>query len=196
MPLYASAAGVIVLGYLLGSISTAILTCRLLGRADPRSGGSRNPGATNVLRLAGRDAAAITLVGDMLKGVLPVLVARALGDEPLLWLLAGFAAFVGHLYPVFFGFVGGKGVATALGALLAAVPLAGGLTVASWLAAYAVARRSALGAVTAFALAPLWIALTTADATLAAVTVALSALLIWRHRSNIRELLAPTRPRA
>lgn len=179
-------------GYLLGSVSSAIVVCRALGRTDPRTGGSRNPGATNVLRVAGRDAAAITLGGDLLKGVLAVAVARALTPEPLVWALAGAAAFVGHLYPVFFGFRGGKGVATALGALLAAVPAAGLGAAVTWGLVVAVFRVSALGALVAFALAPVYVALATRAPALVVVTVAVSLLLIWRHRSNIRGLISGT----
>ena len=110
-------------GYLLGSIATAVLVSRALGLADPRSGGSGNPGATNVLRLAGRRAAALTLAGDVVKGLVPVIAARAVDLPPGPVALVGLAAFLGHLYPVFFGFRGGKGVATALGALLGIDPL-------------------------------------------------------------------------
>ncbi len=102
-------------GYLLGSLSSAIITCRLMGLPDPRSGGSGNPGATNVLRLGGKKAAAITLAGDMLKGLLPVLVVKLLGADITIQSAVAVAAFLGHLYPVFFGFKGGKGVATVRG---------------------------------------------------------------------------------
>ena len=179
-------------GYLLGSISTAILVCRILGCPDPRLGGSGNPGATNVLRVAGRTAAALTLAGDVAKGALAVALARALDAEPLTWALTGAAAFLGHLYPVFFGLRGGKGVATALGALGVATPLAGLLTVATWLLVFGISRISAVGALIAFALAPLYVALETGSALLTAVTAAVSLLLFWRHRSNIRQLIAST----
>lgn len=176
-------------GYLLGSVASAIVVCRLLGRTDPRSGGSRNPGATNVLRVAGKDAAALTLGGDLLKGVAAVLVARAMSPVPEVWALAGATAFLGHLYPVFFGFRGGKGVATALGALLAATPWAGLLAVATWLVIVGATRISALGALVAFALAPAFVAVTTRDPALVGIAAAVSVLLIWRHRGNIRNLL-------
>lgn len=179
----------LVCGYLLGSVSSAILCCRLLGRTDPRTGGSGNPGATNVLRLAGRDAAALTLAGDVAKGALAVAAARALDAEPLIQALAGAAAFLGHLYPVFFGFRGGKGVATALGALLVATPVAGLLTVATWGVAWAIVRISSAAALTAFLLAPVYIGVTTQDPSLVLVAAAVSIVLFWRHRTNIRELL-------
>lgn len=180
-------------GYLLGSISSAVLVCRALRRTDPRTDGSRNPGATNVLRIAGRDAAVLTLIGDVLKGVLAVMLARALSDEPVAWALAGAGAFFGHLYPVFFGFIGGKGVATALGAIAATTPWAGLLTAVTWLAMVGLTRISSLGALTAFALAPLYVGLTTtAGAGLVIVTAIISIALVWRHRGNIRNLLAGT----
>jgi glycerol-3-phosphate acyltransferase PlsY len=181
-----------VAGYLLGSISSAVLVCRALRRTDPRTDGSRNPGATNVLRIAGRDAAALTLSGDVLKGVLSVGLARALSDEPLAWTLAGAAAFYGHLFPVFFGFVGGKGVATALGAIAAATPWAGLLTAATWLVMVGLTRISSVGALTAFALAPLYVGITTDGAGPTVVTAVIAATLFWRHRGNIRNLLAGT----
>ena len=112
-------------GYLFGSISTAILTCHLMGLPDPRSEGSGNPGATNVLRLGGKKAAFLTLSGDMLKGLVPVLIAQALHASPLIQSATALAAFLGHLYPVFFGFRGGKGVATALGVAFGLYWLAG-----------------------------------------------------------------------
>lgn len=189
MPNLLLAPSLLGLGYLLGSISVAILTCRALRRADPRSGGSRNPGATNVLRVAGRDAAIITLAGDLLKGVIPVLAARLLSPDPTIWMLAGVGAFLGHLYPLFFGFRGGKGVATALGVLLAATPLAGILTVATWLVAYACARISGLSALVAFLLAPLWVVLVTPSLAVTGLAGLMSGLLFWRHRDNIRALL-------
>lgn len=180
----------IVTGYLLGSVACAIVICRLMGRADPRSGGSSNPGATNVLRTAGRDAAALTLVGDVLKGVIAVTIARALTPDPVVWALAGAAAFFGHLYPLYFGFRGGKGVATALGSLASAIPWAGALTAATWLAVIALARVSAIASLAAFVLAPLYVALVTHSPALIAITVVVSLALIWRHRSNIRKLFA------
>jgi glycerol-3-phosphate acyltransferase PlsY len=123
----------IIAGYLFGSISSAIIVCKLMRLPDPRTLGSHNPGATNVLRFGGKKAAAIVLLGDMIKGVLPVLGARLLGADVLVLGAVGFAAFIGHLYPVFFGFRGGKGVATAFG-VFAALNWQVGLAVAgTWL---------------------------------------------------------------
>ena len=184
-----SLAVLLICGYLLGSVSSAIICCRLMGRTDPRTGGSGNPGATNVLRLAGRDAAVLTLAGDVAKGALAVALARALDAEPLVQALTGAAAFLGHLYPVFFGFRGGKGVATALGALLVTTPVAGLLTVATWGIAWGLIRISAAAALTAFALAPVYIGVTTHQPPLVLIAAAVSILLFWRHRANIRDLL-------
>lgn len=180
----------VALGYLAGSVSTAIIVCRAMGLPDPRSEGSRNPGATNVLRFGGKKAAAITLAGDFLKGLLPVLLARLAGLEETGLALTALAAFLGHLYPVFFGFEGGKGVATAFGAILGLSYPVALATLAAWLIMAFVARISSLSALTAAALAPLfawWFGLP--GAYLAAV-LAMVGLLIWRHRSNIRHLLA------
>ncbi len=179
----------ILIAYLAGSVSTAILVCRLLGLPDPRTLGSRNPGATNVLRLGGRKAAALTLAGDFLKGTVPVLLVLMLDRDPAVVALAGLAAFLGHLYPVFFGFVGGKGVATGLGVLLAWSWPTLLATVATWLAVAGLFRVSSLAALTAFALAPVYLWLLNANPALLPAMVAISAATFWRHRSNIRNLM-------
>lgn len=179
-----------VLGYLAGSISTAIIVCRVMGLPDPRSEGSRNPGATNVLRFGGKKAAAITLAGDFLKGLLPVLLACWLGLNETGLALTALAAFLGHLYPVFFSFAGGKGVATAFGAILGLSWPVALAALATWLFMAFVVRISSLSALTAAALAPLfgwWFDL---PGVYIAVIFMMVGLLIWRHRSNIRKLLA------
>ncbi len=182
----------IVFGYLAGSLSTAIIVCRIMGLPDPRSEGSRNPGATNVLRFGGKKAAAITLAGDLLKGLLPVLLARGLGvDEPGLALTA-LAAFLGHLYPVFFGFEGGKGVATAFGVILGLSWLTALAALATWLIMAFAVRISSLSALTAAALTPLYAWLFGLPPVYVAAILVMVILLIWRHRSNIRQLLAGT----
>ncbi len=175
--------------YLLGSLSTAVITSRLLRMPDPRTRGSGNPGATNVLRLGGRKAAAITLLGDLLKGLLAVLAGRLLGAGDGVVALMGLAAFIGHLYPLFFGFKGGKGVATGLGVLLGISPPAGMMTLATWLITAAISRYSSLSALCAAVVAPVWVAWFTHSVPFLIMTVVLSALLVWRHRSNIRRLL-------
>ncbi|MCB1824352.1 MAG: glycerol-3-phosphate 1-O-acyltransferase PlsY [Candidatus Competibacteraceae bacterium] len=182
----------VVLGYLAGSISTAILVCRAMGLPDPRSEGSRNPGATNVLRLGGKKAAAITLAGDFAKGLLPVLLARLAGMEDTGLALTALAAFLGHLYPVFFGFEGGKGVATAFGAILGLSYPVALAACATWLFMAFVVRISSLSALTAAALTPLFAWGFGISGVSFAVVLFMVALLVWRHRSNIRQLLAGT----
>ena len=176
--------------YLVGSFSTAVMTCRLMGLPDPRTVGSGNPGATNVLREGGRTAALLTLAGDVLKGVVPVVAAHALGSGPGIAAAAALAAFLGHLYPVFFAFRGGKGVATGFGALLGlAWPLALAV-LATWLVVAALFRYSSLAAVVAAVLTPAYgVALGLPRTGLAAVAV-MCLLLLWRHRSNMAKLRA------
>lgn len=181
--------------YLLGSLSAAIITCRLMGLPDPRESGSNNPGATNVLRLGGKKAAGITLVGDMLKGLLPVLLAQAVSGDALVISLTALGAFLGHLYPVFFGFQGGKGVATAIGAMFGLSWLGGLMLAASWLAVSLVFRISSLAALAAFALAPLFLWLSLGQWPPVLIMAVMSALLFWRHRANIQRILAGTEPK-
>ena len=176
--------------YLLGSISSAIIVCRLMGLPDPRTQGSNNPGATNVLRIGGKKAAAITLLGDALKGLLPMLAAHALHASPLVLALTAMAAFLGHLYPVFFGFKGGKGVATALGAQFGLYwPI--GLSVALvWLFVARVMNISSLAALVAMALAPLIVWWFWPAPELVIMQIVMSVWLFWRHRSNIANMLS------
>jgi glycerol-3-phosphate acyltransferase PlsY len=180
--------------YLLGSFSSAIMLSRLMGFADPRSQGSRNPGATNVLRIAGKKAAALTLFGDLLKGLLPVLLARFLFDSDLIVAGVGFAAFVGHCYPLWYRFEGGKGVATAIGFLLGFDWMLGLIVVAIWLTVARVFRLSSLAALIAFATLPALHALLGGDARVTALFILLDLILIWRHRGNIRRLLRGEEP--
>ncbi len=185
----------ILAAYLLGSVSSAIIVCRLMSLPDPRTQGSKNPGATNVLRIGGKRAAAITLVGDSLKGLLPMLAGHLLGVGPAALAGIGLAAFLGHLYPVFFGFQGGKGVATALGVQLGlAWPI--GLSVAAiWLFVAKVLKISSLSALISMALAPFIVWLFWPEPTLIGMQLIITGLLFWRHRSNIRNLLAGTEGR-
>lgn len=176
--------------YLLGSVSTAIVVARALGISDPREVGSKNPGATNILRYGGKLPALLTLTGDALKGVLAVVIARAVTDDASVLALTGLAAFMGHLYPVFFGFRGGKGVATALGAWFALSPWVGLLLIGTWIVLAAVFRYSSLSAVIAALAAPFYIAWQLQDASYVYAGIVMSAWLILRHRSNIRNLLA------
>ena len=179
----------LILAYLLGSISSAILLSRIMDFDDPRSGGSNNPGATNVLRIAGKKAAFFTLLGDFLKGLVPVLLGHAAGVD-LLWLaLIGFAAFAGHCFPVFFGFRGGKGVATAIAATIAFHWIAGAALVATWLLIAGVFRISSLAAIVSFTVLPAVIYWLTLNMAATGVFAAMSAILVWRHKSNIQRLL-------
>lgn len=182
----------VLLGYLLGSVASAIIVARLRGAGDPRFEGSGNPGATNVLRLHGRLAAGLTLGGDLVKGLVPVLVARWLDAPPAVIMLTGAAAFAGHLFPVYFRFRGGKGVATLIGVLLGTQPLFGFAFIATWLGMAALFRYSSLAAVTAAALTPLYVWLLEPEPAYVIGFGLLAMLLIWRHHSNIRKLLNGT----
>ena len=178
--------------YLLGSISSAILLARIMGFPDPRSQGSKNPGATNVMRIAGKKAAFFTLVGDCLKGLIPVVVGRLVGVEPLVLALVAFAAFAGHCFPVFFGFQGGKGVATAIAGTVGFDWVAGAILVAVWLVFAKVFRISSLAAIISFCALPTLIYWRGEDLAVTGVFATMSLILIWRHRGNIRRLLAGT----
>ena len=186
---------VVLVAYLVGSIASAILVCRAMGLPDPRSEGSGNPGATNVLRIGGKVPAALTLCGDVLKGALPVVLASNLSHSPTVEALAALAAFLGHLYPLYFRLQGGKGMATALGAIAALAWPVACVMCAIWLVVAAAARYSSLASMTAAAGAPvaaLWLAPHPANP---AVLVLIAALLLWRHRENIRRLVRGTESR-
>ncbi len=180
----------IVGAYLLGSVSSAIIVCRLMGLPDPRTQGSNNPGATNVLRIGGKKAAAVTLLGDSLKGLTPMLIGHLLGGSPAVLAATGLAAFLGHLYPLFFGFRGGKGVATALGVQLGLYwPI--GLSVAAiWLFVAKVLKISSLSALICMALAPGIVWLFWPEPVLIGAQVLITLILFWRHRSNIQNLVS------
>ena len=182
----------VLLGYLLGSVSTAIITCRMMGLPDPRTQGSHNPGATNVLRFGGKKAAAVTLFGDLLKGLLPVLAASIAGASELGLAGTALAAFLGHLYPLFFGFQGGKGVATAFGVILGLSPWVALMALLTWLIMSVTVRISSLSALTAATLSPLYLWWFDLPGVYTAAVLLIAVLLIWRHRSNIRNLLSGT----
>jgi glycerol-3-phosphate acyltransferase PlsY len=183
----------IVSAYLLGSIAFGIVVSRLFGLPDPRTVGSGNPGATNVLRSGKKLAAALTLLGDVVKGWLPVWLAMQ--SDMLMWVVAyvSLAVFIGHLYPIFYKFQGGKGVATALGVMFALSPLLALAALVTWIVVFAVSRYSSLAAIVAASLAPVyaWYLLSAYKDYLITVLV-MSLLLVWRHRSNIKKLLAGT----
>ena len=185
--------------YLVGSLSFAVIISRVMGLADPRSYGSKNPGATNVLRSGNKAAAVLTLAFDALKGYVPVLLALIwrdrLGLSELVIAMIGLAAFLGHLWPVFFRFQGGKGVATAAGVLLALNPHLGLATLASWVIVAAFMRYSSLASLVAAVFAPFYQLLIWGGGDAMLAILPMSLLLIWRHAANIRRLLDGTESR-
>lgn len=181
----------IVGAYLVGSISSAIVVCKIMGLPDPRTVGSGNPGATNVLRIGGKVPAALTLIGDILKGFLAVLVARLLTQNEYIISAVLLAVIVGHIYPIFFKFKGGKGVATIIGGLAAFSPLLCSIYLLTWLIVFVPTRLSSLSALTATVTMPLW-AWFLADRRAFPVLLFLAAFIVWRHRSNIRALWGGT----
>jgi len=182
--------------YLIGSLSFAVIVSRLMGLDDPRSYGSKNPGATNVLRSGNKPAAIITLALDALKGYVPVLLVLVFGPRFGLGEttagFAGLAAFLGHLWPVFFRFQGGKGVATAAGALLAINPWLGAATLLTWLIVAAFFRYSSLASLVSAGFAPFYQALIWGLEPVLVAIIGMSLLLVWRHQANIAKLLAGT----
>lgn len=184
----------ILAAYLIGSVSFAVLTSKMFGLPDPRTFGSKNPGATNVLRTGKKLAAAVTLLGDGAKGWLAVFLALRLapvyGLDETAVAASTVAVFLGHVYPVFFGFHGGKGVATVLGILLALNPWLGLATLVTWLLAAYMWRISSLSALIAAVFTPFYGWLWLESGVLVAAVAAVSLLLIWRHKSNIQNLLS------
>jgi glycerol-3-phosphate acyltransferase PlsY len=186
--------GIAIASYLIGSIASAVIVARIFKLPDPRLAGSGNPGATNVLRLGGKKAAIITLLGDLGKGLLPVLLLRALAAPDEALAVAALLAFIGHLFPVFFGFKGGKGVATAAGALLGLNPIIGLLTIGTWLLTARITRFSSAAAIVAAVAAALASVYLTSPPIMLAINL-MSITLIYRHRQNIRRLLRGAEPR-
>jgi len=178
--------------YLIGSLSSAIIVCKIMGLPDPRGEGSGNPGATNVLRFGGKKAAAITLAGDMIKGLIPVLIAKYLDISVLGIALVGLAAFLGHLYPVFFQFKGGKGVATMLGVMFGFSWWIGLATAGTWLFMAKIIKISSLSALVATAIAPVYVWLWFNSPFTIGVTIFMTIILFWRHRSNIQNMMKGT----
>ncbi|MDO6427251.1 glycerol-3-phosphate 1-O-acyltransferase PlsY [Thalassotalea sp. 1_MG-2023] len=183
----------VVFAYLLGSVSSAILLCKLLNLPDPRTQGSGNPGATNVLRIGGKRAAAAVLMFDVLKGTIPVWAAYFLGIEPLYLASIAIASCLGHMFPVFFQFKGGKAVATAFGTLLPIGLDLGGLLILTWYGVARVTKYSSLAAIITVSLAPLYTWLLKPLYTFPVLM--LSALIIFRHRHNIVRLLTGSEPK-
>ena len=191
----------ILVAYLLGSISFAVVVSRAMGLPDPYTHGSKNPGATNVLRTGNKVAAALTLIGDAAKGWLAVTLARAVLGDPsqssvnILLGLVAIAVFIGHLYPIFYRFQGGKGVATAAGILFAINWALGLATLGTWLIVAIFMRYSSLAALCAAAFAPIYFTFLFGVQPMGLAILIMSALLIYRHRSNIRNLLNGTETR-
>lgn len=189
MPASLADISLLLFAYLLGSLSSAIILSKIMGFTDPRSEGSKNPGATNVLRIAGKKAAFLTLVGDCLKGLIPVLIATAISEDRLFIALAGFLAFLGHCYPVFFGFSGGKGVATAIAVNVGFNWIAGVAVIAVWLLFAKVFKISSLAAIISFTILPFLIYWLEAAVSITLVFAIMSVILVWRHKSNIQRLI-------
>lgn len=178
--------------YLFGSIATAVIVARLMGLQDPRNTGSGNPGATNILRYGGKKAAIFTLLGDVIKGVIPVVAAKIYGVDMLTLSIVAGAAFIGHLFPVFFGFKGGKGVATAFGVTVALYWPVGLAILATWLLMAFISKYSSLSALTAAVMAPVYMHYLVGAKELVYFAMLMSLLIFWRHRSNISHLMAGT----
>lgn len=177
----------IIPAYLLGSVSFAIVLSKLSGKIDPRTSGSKNPGATNVLRIAGAGLASLTLIGDLCKGMLPVIIAILLDFNVQQQAWIGIAAIIGHLYPIYFHFHGGKGVATATGVLLILSPITACLAIFAWGITFYLKRTSSLASISAIAII-LPIILWLKPIIFLPICV-LCLLIIWRHKSNLKDLL-------
>ncbi|GHA66028.1 glycerol-3-phosphate 1-O-acyltransferase PlsY [Photobacterium aphoticum] len=184
---------IIISAYLLGSISSAVLISRLYGLPDPRESGSGNPGATNVLRIGGRGAAAAVLFCDILKGMLPVWLSYFAGVNPFMLGIIGIAACLGHIYPIFFHFRGGKGVATALGALAPIGWDLSGMLIGAWLITVLITGYSSLGSMVTALIAPLFTWWVKPEYTMPVAM--LSCLIVFRHHDNLRRLLAGEEPK-
>lgn len=181
----------IIIAYLLGSISSAIIVCKLFNLPDPRTQGSNNPGATNVARMAGKKLAAVVLIGDALKGFIPTAMVHYLFQSPLLTGLTALTAFLGHLYPVFFKFKGGKGVATAMGGLWGLSWMFGLCFSVVWLLIWAYGRISSMAALLAMAVTTFGVFLSEGFMVSLPIII-MCAILFWRHRENIKRLRSGT----
>ena len=175
--------------YLLGSISAAIIVCKTLGLSDPRTGGSGNPGTTNVMRLYGKKAAFLTLVGDIFKGIIPVLLAKVIVDSEFIIAICGLAAFLGHIFPIYFKFEGGKGVATLIGILFATHWLLGVSYIITWILRALIFRYSSLAALIAALPIPIYSYFIEHNNQYTISFAVIAIILFWRHKPNIYNLL-------
>lgn len=180
----------ILLGYLIGSISSSIITARIMNLPDPRSLGSGNPGATNMLRTGSKKAAAITLLGDLLKGLIPLLIARWLGVDIIILCAIALAAVLGHMYPIYYGFAGGKGVATTLGVLLGLHWQLAVIWVVLWLVTAKLSGFSSLAALLAISVIPVCSYFLKLPLAITITCVVIALFVVWRHRSNINNLIS------
>ena len=175
--------------YLLGSISAAIIVCKTLGLSDPRTGGSGNPGTTNVMRLYGKKAAFLTLVGDIFKGIIPVLLAKVIVNSEFIIAICGLATFLGHIFPVYFKFEGGKGVATLIGILFATHWLLGVSYIITWILTALIFRYSSLAALIAALPIPIYSYFIEHNNQYTISFAVIAIILFWRHKPNIYNLL-------
>lgn len=184
-----------IIAYLLGSVCSAILVCKALGLADPRTEGSKNPGATNVLRIAGKKAALFVLITDALKGFIPVLLAKMVGISGFALALIALISLLGHIFPVFFQFKGGKGVATTIGAVFGLSLFVGFIALITWGAVLYFSRYSSLAAIVTALLLPIYVLIFASAAYFLPVLI-MAAILLWRHWDNIQRLKAGTETKA
>ncbi|MSP52937.1 MAG: glycerol-3-phosphate 1-O-acyltransferase [Gammaproteobacteria bacterium] len=184
----------IILAYLVGSLNFAIICCKIAGLPDPRQQGSGNPGATNVLRIGGKKLAAIVMLGDALKGLLPVLIARAFDVQGFELSIVAMAAVLGHMYPIFFRFQGGKGIATILGAIFGLSWIVGSLVVLTWALIATIFRYSSLASLCSIILLPIYLLLFS-DASYIAPMIIIMMMIVYRHRNNIQRLINQTEPK-
>jgi len=182
----------VICAYLMGSFSAGILVSKFLSLPDPRTLGSKNPGATNVLRTGGKKAAILTLLGDSLKGLIPILVARYLGLSFEWLIMVGISAFLGHLFSVFYGFKGGKGVATAMGIYLGLNPITGLAVIATWVVSAFAFNMSSLAALIASLAAPFYFYYTTRSLPILFGLLLITILIYWKHYTNIKRIISGT----
>ncbi|MGM9454897.1 glycerol-3-phosphate 1-O-acyltransferase PlsY [Legionella bozemanae] len=184
----------VVLAYLMGSICSAVIVCKACSLPDPRTEGSKNPGATNVLRIAGKQYAALVMAADLLKGTIPVLIAKILGAGPATVGFTALAAVIGHMYPVFFDFKGGKGVATAIGALLGFHFIVGILVAATWLIVAKFSRYASLASIAAIGFAPFYSLLLIQRLDIFLPIFIMALLIVYKHKDNIVRLIDKKEP--